>query len=158
MARQRTTSQSLISIVPAALVALGLVILFGKLDEPAARLMTSFAGAAASAPSGPGDLAGSAGLCLRSPAVFSVPPPDAGVTLAATPCCSRSGIVARCFHGKVKACQEYFKKKLVFLRSGWQVKNRELASHASVARGSGARSRCSRVQERAGSWRSEEHT
>ena len=47
MARQRTTSQSLISIVPAALVALGLVILFGKLDEPAARLMTSFAGTAA---------------------------------------------------------------------------------------------------------------
>ena len=47
MARQRTTSQSLISIVPAALVALGLVILLGKLDEPAARLMTSFAGTAA---------------------------------------------------------------------------------------------------------------
>jgi len=47
MARQRTTSQSLISIVPAALVALGLVILLGKLDEPAARLMTSFADTAA---------------------------------------------------------------------------------------------------------------
>jgi len=36
MARQHTTPQSLISIVEAALIALGLVILFGKLDGPAA--------------------------------------------------------------------------------------------------------------------------
>lgn len=47
MAREHTTSKSLISIVGAAAVALGLVILFGKLDEPAARLMTSLLGAAA---------------------------------------------------------------------------------------------------------------
>ncbi len=47
MARQHTTSQSLISIVGAALVALGLVILFGRLDGPAARLMTTLLFAAA---------------------------------------------------------------------------------------------------------------
>ena len=47
MAREHTTSQSFISIVGAALVALGLVILFGKLDGPAARLMTSILVAAA---------------------------------------------------------------------------------------------------------------
>jgi hypothetical protein len=38
MARQHTTSQSFESSVGAALVGLGLVILFGKLDGPAAQL------------------------------------------------------------------------------------------------------------------------
>jgi hypothetical protein len=47
MASQHTTSKSLIAIVGAVLVALGLVILFGKLDGPAARLMTNLLGAAA---------------------------------------------------------------------------------------------------------------
>jgi hypothetical protein len=47
MARQHTTSQSLISKVGAALVALGLVIVFGKLDGLAARLMANLLGAAA---------------------------------------------------------------------------------------------------------------
>ena len=47
MARQHTTSHSLISIVGAALVALGLVILFEKPDGPAAPLMTNLLGAAA---------------------------------------------------------------------------------------------------------------
>lgn len=47
MARQHTTSQSLISMVRPALVSLGLVILFGKLDEPAGPLMTNLLGAAA---------------------------------------------------------------------------------------------------------------
>ncbi len=42
MAREHTTSKSLISIVGAAVAALGLVILFGKLD-----LMTNLLGAAA---------------------------------------------------------------------------------------------------------------
>jgi hypothetical protein len=46
MARQPTTSQSLIAIVRAALVALALVILVGKLDGPAARLMNKLLGAA----------------------------------------------------------------------------------------------------------------
>ncbi len=44
MARQHTTPQSLISIVEAALIALGLVILFGKLDGPAAQLTTNLLG------------------------------------------------------------------------------------------------------------------
>jgi len=47
MARQHTTSQSPKSVAGAVLVGLGLVILFGKLDEPAARLMTNLLGAAA---------------------------------------------------------------------------------------------------------------
>ncbi len=47
MARQQTTPQSLISIVEAALVALGFVILFAKLDEPAARWMPDVLSAAA---------------------------------------------------------------------------------------------------------------
>ena len=47
MAREHTTSKSLISIVGAAVAALGLVILFGKLDGPASRLMTNLLGAAA---------------------------------------------------------------------------------------------------------------
>jgi hypothetical protein len=47
MARQHTTSQSLKSIGGAVLVGLGLVIVFGKLDEPAARLMSNLLGAAA---------------------------------------------------------------------------------------------------------------
>jgi hypothetical protein len=47
MARQHTTPQSLISIVEAALVALGFVILFAKLDGPAARWMTNLLGASA---------------------------------------------------------------------------------------------------------------
>jgi hypothetical protein len=47
MASQHTTSPSLISIVTATLVALPLVILFEKLDGPAARLMTTLLGAAA---------------------------------------------------------------------------------------------------------------
>jgi len=47
MAREHKTSKSLISIVGAAAVALGLVILFGKLDGPAAGLMTNLLGAAA---------------------------------------------------------------------------------------------------------------
>ena len=41
MARQHTTSQSLISIVGAAVVGLGLVILVAKLDGPAAQLMSN---------------------------------------------------------------------------------------------------------------------
>jgi hypothetical protein len=41
MARQQTTSLGLISIVGAALVALGLVILFGKLDGPAVPATTT---------------------------------------------------------------------------------------------------------------------
>ena len=47
MARQHTTSQSLISIVGAALVPLPLVVLFEKLDGRAARLMTNLLCAAA---------------------------------------------------------------------------------------------------------------
>ena len=46
MAREHTT-KSLISIVGAAGVAVGFVILFGKLDGPASRLMTNLLGAAA---------------------------------------------------------------------------------------------------------------
>jgi len=46
MASQHTTSQTLISIVAAALVV-PLVILFGNLDGPAAPLMTNLLGAAA---------------------------------------------------------------------------------------------------------------
>jgi hypothetical protein len=38
MAKQRTTSQSLRSIVGAAVVGLGLALLFGKLDGPTAQL------------------------------------------------------------------------------------------------------------------------
>lgn len=44
MARQHTTPQGLISIVEAALVALGFVILFAKLDGPAAQWMTNLLG------------------------------------------------------------------------------------------------------------------
>jgi hypothetical protein len=47
MARPHTTSQTLIAIVRATLVALALVILVGKLNDPAARLMTNLLGAAA---------------------------------------------------------------------------------------------------------------
>jgi hypothetical protein len=47
MARQHTTSQSLIAIVGAVLVTLALVIVVSKLNEPAARLMTNLIGAAA---------------------------------------------------------------------------------------------------------------
>jgi hypothetical protein len=47
MARQHTTLKSLISIVGAAALAVGFVILFGKLDGPATRLMTGLFGAAA---------------------------------------------------------------------------------------------------------------
>jgi hypothetical protein len=47
MAREHTTAKSLISIAGAAVVALGLVILFGKLDAPAARLMSNLLGAVA---------------------------------------------------------------------------------------------------------------
>ncbi len=47
MAREHATSKSLISIVGAAALAVGFVILFGKLDGPATRLMTSLLGAAA---------------------------------------------------------------------------------------------------------------
>jgi hypothetical protein len=47
MARQHTTPPSLISIVEAVLVALGFVVMFGKLDEPAARLTTNLLGATA---------------------------------------------------------------------------------------------------------------
>jgi len=47
MARQHTTSKSLISIVGAAAVAFGLVILFGKLDGPATGLITNLLGVAA---------------------------------------------------------------------------------------------------------------
>lgn len=46
MARQRTTSQNLKSIAGAAVIGLGLVILFVQLDGPATEL-TSFFGAAA---------------------------------------------------------------------------------------------------------------
>jgi hypothetical protein len=46
MARQHTTSQSFESIVGAALVGLGLFILFGKLDGPAAQLTNLLATAA----------------------------------------------------------------------------------------------------------------
>ena len=47
MAREHTTSRSVISVAEAAAVALGLVILFAKLDGTAARLMTNLLGAAA---------------------------------------------------------------------------------------------------------------
>jgi hypothetical protein len=48
MAREHTTSKSPISIVgAAAVVALGLVILFRKLDGPAAQLMSNLLNAAA---------------------------------------------------------------------------------------------------------------
>jgi len=47
MAREHTTSKSLILIVGAAVAALGLVILFGKLDGPASRLMTNLVAIAA---------------------------------------------------------------------------------------------------------------
>ena len=46
MAKQRTTSQSLKSIAGAAVVGLGLVILFGRLDGPATQL-TNLVGTAA---------------------------------------------------------------------------------------------------------------
>jgi hypothetical protein len=46
MARQHTTSQSRKSIVGAAVVGLGLLILFGKLDGPAAQV-TNLLGTAA---------------------------------------------------------------------------------------------------------------
>ena len=46
MAKQHTTSHSLISIVGAALAGIGIVILFGRLDGPAA-LLTNLLGAAA---------------------------------------------------------------------------------------------------------------
>jgi hypothetical protein len=46
MARQHTSSQTLKSIVGAALVGLGLVILFGKLDGPAVPLTNLLAAAA----------------------------------------------------------------------------------------------------------------
>ena len=49
MARQHKTSQKLIPIVEAALVALGLVILLGKLDGPVAQLTTDLLHAAARA-------------------------------------------------------------------------------------------------------------
>jgi hypothetical protein len=47
MAREHTTSKSLISILGAAAVAVGLVILFWKLDGPASRLTTDLLGTAA---------------------------------------------------------------------------------------------------------------
>jgi hypothetical protein len=47
MAKEHTTSKSLVSIVGAVVVALGLVILFGKLDGPASRLMTNLLAIAA---------------------------------------------------------------------------------------------------------------
>jgi hypothetical protein len=47
MAREHTTSKSLVSILGAVVVAVGFVILFGKLDGPANRLMTNLLGAAA---------------------------------------------------------------------------------------------------------------
>lgn len=47
MSRKHTTPQSLISIAEAALLALGLVVLFGKLDGPAAQWTTNLLGAAA---------------------------------------------------------------------------------------------------------------
>jgi hypothetical protein len=46
MARQQVNSRRFIPIVEAAVAALGLVILFGKQDGPAARLMTDLLGAA----------------------------------------------------------------------------------------------------------------
>src|ERR1700686_874685 len=46
MARQHTSSQALKAIVGAALVGLGLVILFGKLDGPAVQLTNLLAAAA----------------------------------------------------------------------------------------------------------------
>ena len=47
MAKQHTSSQSLISIVQVVLVALALVILVAKVNEPAARLMPNLLGTAA---------------------------------------------------------------------------------------------------------------
>ena len=47
MARQHTTPQNLVAMVEAALVALGFVVLFGKLDGSAARLTTKLLGATA---------------------------------------------------------------------------------------------------------------
>jgi hypothetical protein len=47
MARKHTTSKSRISIVGAAVVVLGVVILLEKLDGPAARLTTNLLGAGA---------------------------------------------------------------------------------------------------------------
>jgi hypothetical protein len=47
MARQHAVSQKFMPIVKAALAALGLVILFGKQDGPAARLTADLLGAAA---------------------------------------------------------------------------------------------------------------
>ena len=49
MASEHTTSKSLILIAGAAAAALGLAILFGKLDGPESRLMTHLLGAAARA-------------------------------------------------------------------------------------------------------------
>ena len=46
MARQHTSSQTLKSIVGAALVGLGLVILFGKLEGPTVQLTNLLAAAA----------------------------------------------------------------------------------------------------------------
>jgi hypothetical protein len=47
MARQHTTPQNLVAIVEAALVSLGFVVLFAKLDGPAARWMPDVLSAAA---------------------------------------------------------------------------------------------------------------
>lgn len=47
MAREQTTSKSLILIVGATVAALGFVIVFGKLDGPATRLMSNLLCAAA---------------------------------------------------------------------------------------------------------------
>src|SRR6266550_1617751 len=82
----KNTLESLVSVVAAALVGLGLDVLFGKLDEPAAQL-ANLAGTAAretlGLQFGPGGLAGFRSLRFRSSADLSVPSRALGIMLAA---------------------------------------------------------------------------
>ena len=103
------------SIVGAALVGLGLDVLFGKLDGPAAQwanLADTAARETLGLQFGPGGLAGFRSLRFRSPADLSVPSPAFGIILSARAGHGRTGIVGGCFFtDKAKACQKYFQKK-----------------------------------------------
>src|SRR6266700_1034118 len=100
----KNTLESLMSIVGAALVGLGLDVLFGKLDGPAAQ-WANLADTAARETLGllpnlvPGGQAGFRSLRFRSPADLSVPSPAFGIILAARAGHGRTGIVGGCFHG-----------------------------------------------------------
>ncbi len=138
MARRHPTSHRLISIVGAAVVSLGLVILFGKVDGPAARLMTNLLGAAARTT-----------LELLLSLV-----PSAWQVLQAyafdhqqLSLCPLQMLVSfwPLLHvaGASKHAKNTSRKSWCSCRSGWHVKRRELTSRAAVAQGNGARFRCS---------------